>query len=99
MAESSGKVGETETVEKAAYQYGDEAIPNDRSRADPSTDMTRGQQTAWIVGTLIAIALAFAYWATRLPESDPFAECQRIIGHDNACRAKVAARQMMMGNY
>lgn len=59
--------------------------------------MTRGQQTAWIVGTLIVMALAFAYWATRLPDGDPYAKCQRIIGMDRACEAEVAARQMMRG--
>ena len=99
MKEDRGRIDEAAAVQEVPYQYGDDAIPNDRSRIDASTEMTRGQQTAWIVGTLIAIALAFAYWATRLPESDPFAKCQRIIGYDSACRAKVAASQMMKGFY
>jgi hypothetical protein len=70
---------------------------DDVGSSAPATDMTRGQQTAWIVGTLIVMALAFAYWATRLPDGDPYAECQRIIGHDNACRAEVAAGLVMRG--
>lgn len=59
--------------------------------------MSRGQQTAWIVGVIAAFGLATLYNVTRLPDGHPYKECERIIGMDEACAARIAARNMMRG--
>lgn len=60
-------------------------------------DMTRGQQTAWIVGVIAVIGLAILYNVTRLPDNHPWKECEQIIGMDRACTARIAGRELMKG--
>ncbi|GAO79766.1 hypothetical protein [Sphingopyxis sp. C-1] len=65
---------------------------------DPSSSKGEGFTTTHLFLVIIAIiGLAILYNVTRLPKGDPYAKCQRIIGHDTACRADVAYNQMMRG--
>jgi len=65
---------------------------------DPSPDKGEGFTTTHLLlGVIAIIGLAILYSVTRLPDGDPYAKCQRIIGHDTACRADVAIRQMQRG--
>lgn len=65
---------------------------------DPSSSKGEGFTTTHLLLAIIAvIGLAILYNVTRLPDGDPYAKCQRIIGHDSACRADVAYSQMMRG--
>ncbi|GGJ52593.1 hypothetical protein CDQ92_15050 [Sphingopyxis bauzanensis] len=50
-----------------------------------------------LLAIIAVIGLAILYKVTRLPETDPYAKCQRIVGMDGACEADVAAGQMMRG--
>ena len=54
--------------------------------------MTRGEQTGWILLTVAAGFLAVLYVITRVPASNPYADCQRIIGWDEECKTGVAVR-------
>lgn len=63
----------------------------------PEPGVTRGQQTAWIVGTLALMSAGWLYRDTRLPDGDPVKKCQGIIMMDTACAASVYADQMMGG--
>ena len=64
----------------------------------PRQPMTRGQQTAWIVGTMIVIAgFAFKY-ANSHDNSDPYAKCSSIfVGDGSKCRAEVAMERLNAG--
>lgn len=73
-----------------------ESEDTEQPRQEP-VDMTRSQQTFWVVLTIAAFGLAILYHVTRLPEGHPYAKCQRIIGSDGACRADVAIDQMRRG--
>lgn len=61
----------------------------------PSPPMTRGQQTAWIVGAIGLVAAGALYYVTRLPEGHPYKSCEGIVMIDTACKANIAARMMM----
>lgn len=59
--------------------------------------MTRGEQTAWIVG---AMALLFFFYTEHQRKSLPkwdYARCEGLFGTDNACRAAVAAYRLSNG--
>lgn len=62
-----------------------------------SSDMSRGQQTVWIVGTIAVVGMAILYNVTRLPDNHPWKECERIIGMNDACVARIAGRELMKG--
>lgn len=64
---------------------------------DEPVDMTRSQQTFWIILTIAVFGLGILYYVTRLPEGHPYAACQRIIGMDGACEAEVAGKMIMRG--
>lgn len=57
-------------------------------------EMSRGQQTVWIVGTLLALGLAALYFATRLPAGARDAECQTLLGMDRECVVANAASSL-----
>jgi hypothetical protein len=74
------------------------AEPHGKEQPNPKpVDMTRSQQTFWIVMTIAAFGFGILYYVTRLPEGHPYKHCERIIGMDDACTAKAAAREMMRG--
>lgn len=56
--------------------------------------MTRGEQTAWIVGAIVAVGLMILYFQTRIPEGGRNAECQHWYGMDNDCVVKNAMRRL-----
>lgn len=56
-------------------------------------DYNFGLNTA-LLAIIAVVGLAVLYSITRLPEGDPYAKCQRIIGMDGACEADVAISQM-----
>ncbi len=60
-------------------------------------DMTRGQQTTWIVGAIAVVGIAILYNVTRLPDNHPWKECEQIVGMDRACTARIAGRELMKG--
>lgn len=66
----------------------------DKPVGEEKSEMSRGAQTAWIVGVLILMGLVALYFATRVDETSPYAECQRIIGWDEDCRLKIALRSL-----
>lgn len=57
--------------------------------------MTRGQQTAWIVGAIAVVGAGALWYSTRLPEGHAFKSCQGIILMDNRCKALAGAKMMM----
>jgi hypothetical protein len=65
--------------------------PNARAKKD----ISRGAQTAWIVGTLIVMGLIALYFLTRLDPSDPYAKCQKLIGSDRSCVTQVTVDRLM----
>lgn len=69
----------------------DQATIGNPQPLKPVAEMSRGAMTAWIVGTLIVIALGMLWYATRLPDSSPYKKCQGVIFTDPACKADVAA--------
>lgn len=58
-------------------------------------DMSRSTQTAWIVCTIMLIAIGvMLYVGTRPDPNDPWAECKQLFGYDSACQAEIAARNL-----
>jgi hypothetical protein len=65
----------------------------------PKGAMTRGQQTAWIVGAILAVGLVALYFAMRLPEGHIYYHCQIAFGlMDKQCMALAAANSFLPGN-
>lgn len=62
--------------------------------ASEKTEMSRGQQTVWIVGTLLILGLLAIYFGTRLPVGARNAECQTLLGMDNECVVNNAATRL-----
>ena len=63
-------------------------------------DMTRSTQTLWILGAMAVALWAVCYFVTRLPESNDYAKCQRIIGPmDQQCKTDVAVDHLRRGGY
>lgn len=52
---------------------------------DDKKEMTRGQQTAWIVGAMALAAGGWLYYDTRLPDGHKDKSCQRIFGVSKEC--------------
>lgn len=63
--------------------------------------MSRGQQTAWIVGTLLLLgALALFVFVQQDDPNDPYAECYNWLGQkDTACAAEIARKSIRRGFY
>ena len=71
---------------------------NVEQEPDPSPKKGEGLTTTQLLlGVIAVIGLAILYQVTRLPEGHPFKECERIIGMDSACEARIAGRNIMMG--
>lgn len=67
---------------------------------DPSPGKGEGFTTTHLLLCVIAvIGLAILYNVTRLPQGHPFKECERIIGMDQACEARIAAHALKWGFY
>lgn len=80
-----------------AYRYMMGATNVERE-PDPSPKKGDGLTTTQLLlGVIAVIGLAILYQVTRLPEGHPFKECERIIGMNSACEARVAASRMMRG--
>ena len=60
----------------------------------PTGEMTRGQQTAWIVGAIAIAAGGWFYYDTRLPDGHPSKECQGVLFMDDRCLANQFTEQM-----
>ena len=61
-------------------------------------EMTRETQTMWIVGAIALALWAILFFMTRLPESNDYAKCQRIIGPmDQQCKSDVAIKHLSRG--
>ena len=70
--------------------------PEKKTEGEPDYNISLNTALLAIVAI---IGLAILYNVTRLPAGDPYAKCQRIIGMDGACEAKVAMSQMARGRY
>ena len=81
------------------HDHTDEETQLAEDQAQRSGGMTREQQTIWIVGAILLIGLTILYNVTRLPDGHPFKECERIIGMDRACEARIAAHAVKWGFY
>lgn len=65
------------------------SIVEQQEKARP--DMTRSVQTLWILGAMAVALWVVGYFMTRLPDANPYAKCQRIIGPmDDRCKSDVA---------
>lgn len=62
------------------------------------SQMTRGQQTVWIVGTLLFLGAGALFMVAQQDDpNDPYAECYNWLGDkDTACAAEIA-RQRIRG--
>ena len=67
----------------------------DGTQTVPGPQMTRGQQTVWIIGAIGLVAAGALYYVTRLPDGHPYKSCEGIVLMDTSCKANVAARMMM----
>lgn len=83
-------------------QCGGSAVSDSKVKAakneqpyNDKADITRGQQTAWIVGVIAVVGMAILYNVTRLPDNHPWKECEQIIGMDRACTARIAGSELM----
>ena len=71
-------------------QMEEDGQPVVREQNKTRGDMTRSTQTLWILGAMALMFWAGLYYATRLPDSNPYAKCQTIIGPmDSLCRENV----------
>lgn len=62
--------------------------------------MTRGQQTAWIVGTIVVIALlALAIWANQPDANERDPECYNFLGFEDADCKYEKARARLSGRF
>lgn len=67
---------------------------------DQPPSRSKGFATTHLLLCVIAvIGLAILYNVTRLPDNDPFKECERIIGMDQACQARIAGHALKWGFY
>lgn len=57
-------------------------------------EMTRGQQTAWIIGAIVLVALFALNYVKTHDASDPYARCNGIIPQGSECRAAVAVERL-----
>lgn len=58
-------------------------------------EMTRGQQTAWIIGALIVVTLLGLNYAKTHDASDPYARCHGIFASGTTeCEASVAMQRL-----
>lgn len=77
---------------------GQEQRPQETFQADRQVqpDMTRAQQTKWIVGTIIVIAAGVAVWALQPDPNDMDSKCVHFLGlyKDQQCLAENAAWRM-----
>lgn len=60
-------------------------------------DMTREDQTMWIVGAILLVGLMILYFMTRLPTSHPDKECETLFGMDSKCQYEHATRRLNRG--
>lgn len=62
----------------------------------PKQGMSRGVQTAWIVGTLLVIGIAvlFVMLQPKRNPLDPYAECRGMFGDDKDCIAEKFMERM-----
>lgn len=59
--------------------------------------LTRGGQTAWIIGAMAVLYLLYTgHERTNLPKWD-YARCEGVFGTDQSCRAAVAAYRLSGG--
>lgn len=71
-------------------QMEEDGQPVVREQNKTRGDMTRSTQTLWILTAIFLSLWAILYFATRLPDSSPYAKCQQIIGPmDSLCRENV----------
>lgn len=71
-----------------------ETAPKRIKVRSPKSEMSRGKQTAWIVGTLLIMGMVALYFATRMDSSERDAECQTLFGMDRECVVKNAADRL-----
>lgn len=62
--------------------------------ASENKEMSRGTQTAWILGTLMVIGTVGLYFATRMDPVERNAECQTLFGMDQECVVENAAASL-----
>lgn len=63
-------------------------------KEQPSTDMSRRDQTTLILLALAACLMVFLYFATRGDPRDPRTECQQLIGYDRQCLLDQAIKRL-----
>lgn len=68
--------------------------PTRSSSRPPKKEMSRGQQTAWIVGTLVVLGIGGMYLAARIAPLERNAECQTLFGADRECMINNAAARL-----